>query len=236
MHPTGYLFNLRTRSLNNLIFNFVMIPASLGFAFIMDTSKITSRRQRGLVSITIVGVVTLSLLCGTLGYLYTHGIDRNLPSPDLDWTDSAAHPVLFLYVLFGITDACFQIVVQWTLSSMTNDPVLCARYFGAFKGTVSLGMCIAFTMDSQNVSYKAQVITQIVLYSLGLISLYTVLVKYIKETNYFSEENVIVPVSVEEEVALSGAVPQEVIEHEHEKAELANDGKTWTQVDSQPVV
>ncbi len=186
MTLTGYYFNLRTRSLNNLLFNLIMIPAPLAFAWIMDNPKIKSRRMRGVIGVTVIGVISMSALAGLLGWIITKGVDRNLTPPGADWTESSAQGYIFLYLFFGIIDACFQIVVQWTLSSLTNDPVLCARYAGAFRGTVSFGMCIAFTLDSQNISYKVQVIIQLAVYALAVACLYYVILTYIKETNYFT--------------------------------------------------
>ncbi len=55
---------------------------------------------------------------------------------------------------------------------MTNDPVLCVRYAGAFKGTVSFGVCITFTLDVEAVSYMVYIIIQLAVYALALVSLY----------------------------------------------------------------
>ncbi|KAL3455403.1 hypothetical protein BJX64DRAFT_272490 [Aspergillus heterothallicus] len=60
-------------------------------------------------------------------------------------------------------------MVQWTLGALKDDPALCARYARAFKGTVRLGMCIIFTMDSKGVSYVTQTMVQLVLYVVGVI-------------------------------------------------------------------
>jgi hypothetical protein len=198
-----------------------MIPAPLSLAWVMDSPKIKSRRMRGVIGVTAIGVITLAALSGLLGWIISNGVDRNKTPPSTDWTDSSAHAFIFMYLCFGIIDACFQIVVQWTLGALTNDPVVCARYAGAFRGTVSLGMCMTFTLDSKAVSYQTQVIIQLAVYALALVSLYYVILTYVKETNYFAEENVIVPVSVEEKAVLSGAVDVDVIEHEHEKEQLA---------------
>ncbi|OQV05328.1 hypothetical protein CLAIMM_10089 isoform 2 [Cladophialophora immunda] len=218
----GYFFNLRTRSLANLLFNFVMIPAPLLLAWVMDSPKIKSRRMRGVVGVTAIGTITMASLAGVLGWICVHDIDRHKTPPGADWTDgSAAVGYIFLYLFFGIVDACFQIVVQWTLSALTNDPVLCARYAGAFRGTVSLGMCIAFTLDARTVSYKNQIIIQLCVYALALCSLYYVILTYVKETNYFAEENVIVPVAFEEKAIVEGLVADDVIRRERELEKIA---------------
>jgi hypothetical protein len=202
------MFNLRTRSLNNLLFNFIMIPAPLCLAWVMDSPKIGSRRTRGFAAVSVVGLITMGALGGLLGWITNQDVNRNNPAPGLDWTDSGFGAGVVLYILFGIVDACFQIIVQWTLGSLTNDPVLCARYAGAFKGTVSLGMCIAFTLDSKAVSYKTQVIIQLVLYAVALCCLFYVIYYYVEDTKYFKEENVIVPAAVEENLVIAGKIPR----------------------------
>ncbi|EXJ88145.1 hypothetical protein A1O1_05073 [Capronia coronata CBS 617.96] len=217
----GYYFNLRTRSLNNLLFQFIMIPAPIFLAWIMDNKKIASRRSKGLLGATFVTVVTFGATAGLMGWTYANDIDRHNPAPGVDWSDSAFAAGFILYLLFGIVNACFQIAVQWTMSALTNDPALCARYAGAFKGTVSFGMCISFTIDSQGMNFKKQIIVQLVLYVAGVISLYTVIALYVRQTNYFLEDSVIVPQEVEQKSLVDGTVPPEQVLREHEKEEIA---------------
>ncbi|KAK8200219.1 major facilitator superfamily domain-containing protein [Phyllosticta capitalensis] len=213
----AHYFNLRTRSLNNLLFQVIMIPAPLAMAWVMDNKRIKSRRKKGMMGSIMMGAITMGATVGLLIWIIVNGIDANDPAPGIDWTDSSFTSGFILYLLFGIVYATFQICVQWTMSALTNDPVLCARYAGAFKGTVSLGMCISFVMDSEGVSYKTQTIIQLCLYVVGLVSLYGVIWVYVRETNYFLEEAVIVPRHVEEEAIVTGLVAEEVIEHERAK-------------------
>lgn len=188
-----YYFNLRTRSLNNLLFYTIMIPAPIGLAYILDNKNIKSRRSRGQLGALAVGLITTGATCGLLAWTISNGIDRNNPPPAVDWSDSRFAAGFVLYLLFGVVFACFQIIVQWTLASLTNDPSTCARYAGAFKGTVSLGMCVSFTIDSQGMSFRDQIILQLVLYFAGLVSLVYVLTVYVKQSNYFLEDSVIPP-------------------------------------------
>ncbi|RDW58192.1 hypothetical protein BP6252_13603 [Coleophoma cylindrospora] len=199
-----------------------------GVLAVMTDPKIVillpAMRTKGLLGAASMGIVTLAATGGILGWVIQNDVNRNNASPGVDWRDSAFAAGFILYLIFGIVYACFQITVQWTLGSLTNDPVLCALSSGAFKGTVSFGMCIPFTIDSQNVSYRDQIIIQLVLYVVGLASLFYVIAVYVTETNYFTKANVIVPASVEEKAVILGAVPTEAIEHEKEKERMANKG------------
>ena len=90
-----------------------------------------------------------------------------------------------------------------------------------FKGTTALGMCISFVLDSKNVSYLDQLIVQFTLYAVGLGFLLSIIWTQVKPTNYFLEENVIVPHKWEDKARIEGLVGEEQIEKEHEKEMIA---------------
>lgn len=209
-----------------------MIPAPLILTAIMGSPRLKTRRIQGLVGASIVSITTLACFGGLLGWVIHNDVDRTKTPPAVDWTDSAFAGGFILYLLSGVVYACFQIIAQWTLGSLSNDPSVCARYAGAFKGTVSFGMCISFTIDSQMVSYRDQTIIQLCIYALGIVSLLYVIWFHVKDTNYFLEEAVIVPLSAEERAVMSGKVPQEVIEHEHIKERIAEEITEGVKVDS----
>lgn len=174
-----------------------MIPAPIAFAYIMDTRRISSRRARGLLGVSVIGIISIGAIAGLLAWIIKNDVDDLVAGAPVDWTDKAFASAFILYLLFGVVYACFQITVQWTLASLTNEPSLCARYAGAFKGTVSLGMCLSFVVDAQGMSYRNQAIMQLVLYALGVVCLAYVVSVYVKETNYGHEPMVIVPETVD---------------------------------------
>ncbi|OAL38222.1 hypothetical protein AYO20_02674 [Fonsecaea nubica] len=221
----GYYFNLRTRSLNNVMFQFIMMPCPLLLAWIMDTKYIKSRRTRGMIGAVIMGTICLATNAGLAAWITRNDVNRqrNTP-PGIDWTDSGFGAGFVLYLLSGIIYATYQIVVQWTLGALTNDPVECSRLAGLFKGTTSLGMCISFVLDSKNVSYIDQLIVQFTLYAVGLVFLLSIIWFCVKDTNYFLEENVIVPHRWEERARIEGLVAEEQIEKEHQKELIAQRG------------
>ncbi|KAK4942367.1 hypothetical protein LTR10_017814 [Elasticomyces elasticus] len=206
----GYFYNLRTRSLNNVMFEFVMIPFPLALAWIMDTKFVKKRRSRGLLGCTIIGVVTIGTYSSMAAFIHIYDIDRNATPPEVDWTDGRFAWGFILYLLCGIIYAGFQICGQWVLGALTNEPAKCARYAGLYKGITSLGLMTVFLMDGENVSYRIENIVQFVLYVVGLCSLFGVTWFCVKDTNYFLEADVIVPKHVEEEVMVHGMVEQQV--------------------------
>lgn len=207
----AYYFNLRTRSLNNLLFQAVMIPSPIALSYIMDSQKIRSRRAKGFLGTAAVGAVTLGATAGLLAWIVRNGVDdQRSIAPAVDWTDAAFAAGFVLYLLFGVVFACFQIAVQWTLASLTNEPALCARYAGAFKGTFGLGMCASFVVDARGVGYRDQTVVQLALYVVGLACLAYVIAVHVRDTNYFLEDTVIVPASVEEKLAVEAVGSEEV--------------------------
>ena len=192
----AYYFNIRTRTLNNLLFQAIMIPTPMLLAYLLDNKHVELRKLRGIMGTTFVALVTMGATCGLLAWVLKNDVTRGIPSA-VDWTDSSFAAGVILYILFGIVYACFQILVQWILAALTNDPALCARYAGAFKGTVSLGMCVSFTVDSQGMTFRNQIIMQLVLYAVGIFTSYYVIMAYVRPTNYLVEEGVIVPADME---------------------------------------
>ena len=203
-----------------------MIPAPLCLALIIDSPRIQSRRERGLIGATIIGVISIATMAGLLGWVIHNDVNRTKDPPAVDWTEAAFAAGFILYLLSGIVYALYQIIVQWILGSLSNDPTLCARYAGAFKGTVSLGMCISFTVDGQNVNYRNQVIYELALYVFGLLCLYWVIYFYVNETNYFLEDSVIVPANFEKKAVTMGVVTEDTVEREHQKELVAEEKQT----------
>lgn len=106
----AYYFNLRTRSLNNVLLQFIMIPCPLALAWITDISYIKSRRIRGLVGVAIMGTITLAASAGLAVFIVEKDVNRekNTP-PRVDWSDGAFAGPFILYLLFGIVYATYQV-------------------------------------------------------------------------------------------------------------------------------
>ncbi|KAL3440079.1 hypothetical protein BJX65DRAFT_291164 [Aspergillus insuetus] len=114
-----------------------MIPTPILLSTVLSSPYLSTRRAKGLAGTLIVCILSTACMAGLLGWLKHYGVDRTEPAPAIDWTDPAFSSLVFIYLLNGMVYACFQIMVQWVLGTLTNDPALCARYAGAFKGTVS---------------------------------------------------------------------------------------------------
>jgi hypothetical protein len=98
----AYYFNLRTRSLNNVMFQFIMMPCPLILAYLLDTRFIKSRRLRGLLGSGVMGIITLGVCAGLAAWISKNDVNRqhNTP-PGVDWTDKAFGPAFVLYLFSG---------------------------------------------------------------------------------------------------------------------------------------
>lgn len=100
----------------------------------------------------------------------------------------------------------YQIAVQYVITSLTNNPERLARYAGIFRGVTAFGMMFSFIIDGQGGSYLAQLSFQFACYGVGIILLYIVAILFTTDSNYFQEDEVIVPVHVEQEAKAKGMV------------------------------
>ena len=207
---SAYSFNLRTRALNGVLFWAIQIPSTFLFGLVLDNKRF-SRRVRGMMALTISLAIVMTSWGLTIGVQIKHGLKRDAPSPAWDWTDGPFSEFLFVILLTGIAYAIDQMMVMWVISAFSNEPKLLARYGGFFKGMLSAGLCIAFGLEAGGVSYlfvinllarrsntnmticRAQTITQTLLMVISFPIMYFLVFKFVSDTNYFSESNVIPP-------------------------------------------
>jgi len=92
------------------------------------------------------------------------------------------------------------------ICSLTNDHARLARYAGVFRGVTALGMMFSFIIDGNGGGYITQLSFQFACYFVGIVFLYIATVFFVVDSNYFKEENVIVPFAVEEKAKNDGRI------------------------------
>lgn len=126
----GALFSLRTRGLNNVFYWGAQMIGSIVVGYIMDFS-FKSRKVRGLVGITVVGILGTAIWIGGVfnQRTYNHQ-DVVLKSVRiLDFKESGtdfAGPFV-LYFSYGLLDAMFQSMVYWIIGALANDSAILSR-------------------------------------------------------------------------------------------------------------
>ncbi|KAJ6140022.1 membrane transporter [Penicillium samsonianum] len=189
---SAYTFNLRTRSLNSVIFWAVQIPSTLLYGLVLDNNRF-ARRARGLMALTIALVIVVISWALAIRIQVKHKLRRDLPSPIWDWDDPNYGEFSIMVIFTGIAYAIDQMVVMWVISAYSNEPRLLARYGGFFKGMLSAGLCIAFGLESARVSYLNQTIIQATLMIISFPIMFFLVTKIVTDTNYFNEDTVIPP-------------------------------------------
>lgn len=115
----AYYYNLRTRSLNNVCLQLIMVPSPLLLAALMDTSFIKSRRTRGVIGVIVMGCIALGTCSAAVGWIVKNNIDR-VPQ-GVDWTDSRYGPALAVYLFEGIVYGVSMLVeVTYRCHSLTH--------------------------------------------------------------------------------------------------------------------
>ncbi|OQR93747.1 hypothetical protein THRCLA_08358 [Thraustotheca clavata] len=173
----GYLFTLRSRSLNGTLYWGMQMLAAFVFGnYVMDKESL-SRQLRGKLGLGIVTFFTF--LAWILGVILQKDYDRDNKHYDrIDFTDSsrAAFPMI-VFLLYGLVDAVYQNYVYWVIGAMSNDPLELARFVGLYKAFQSAGGAISWKVDVWGVDYMTQLVVDWVLMAVSFPFMYLVIRK-----------------------------------------------------------
>lgn len=147
------LFNIRTRSLNNLLYWASQIFSAAAIGFFLDWSRF-SRPVRAKCAWLFLVLFSMAIWFGTLPnqLQYTR---NSITDEKLDWTAAASDygPLLFLYILYGVFDAVWQCYVYWLMGAFSNNARKLAFYAGFYKGIQSAGAAIIYRLDALEIPY-----------------------------------------------------------------------------------
>ncbi|KAK7218999.1 hypothetical protein V2G26_007002 [Clonostachys chloroleuca] len=146
-------FNLRTRSLNSLLYWFSQILGAWVWGTLMDMTFL-SRRTRARAGLVGLFAITMGLWGG--GYSFQTTYDRAsaaVPSSKLDWTSDNYGGLCVLYIFYGIFDSVWQTYTYWILGAISNNSRKLAILAGFYKALQSAGAVIVYRMDAELVSY-----------------------------------------------------------------------------------
>jgi MFS family permease len=109
----GYTFTLRARSLNNVLYWFIEIPAGFVHFKIADATRF-SRRTRAFMLTTFVGIVVISGFIGAMVMVTESDFDnRHKAGPGIDWTSDRYGSRCFLYIVWGAGYGLFFQLRLW---------------------------------------------------------------------------------------------------------------------------
>ncbi|EPQ53683.1 hypothetical protein GLOTRDRAFT_45430 [Gloeophyllum trabeum ATCC 11539] len=149
----GTLFNIRARSLNNLVYWLAQIFGSLIVGLILDCTRLT-RRHRAFIGWTIL--LFLVFFVHGWAYVYQRGYTREsiaLTTNRMDVYDHGYTGRILLYTLCGVLDSVWQTTTYWILGTMSNDPAKLAYFTGFYKSIQAAGCAGAFAADAVKLPY-----------------------------------------------------------------------------------
>ncbi|KAJ7108668.1 major facilitator superfamily domain-containing protein [Mycena epipterygia] len=167
----GALFNIRTRSLNSMLYWSAEIVGSLVMAGILDKKNVR-RRVRAFTGWGIAFIMVF--VVHIWGYEYQKDYSRESlsiidPADRIDFSEKEYVGKVFLYIFFGIFDAMWQITVYWIMGAMSNDPNKLAYFTGFYKSIQSVGAAGAWRADAVLTPYMNMFVSTWALCTAGLV-------------------------------------------------------------------
>ncbi|KAF8923827.1 major facilitator superfamily domain-containing protein [Dissophora ornata] len=176
----GTNFNIRTRSLNSILFWVAQIIGALLIGHLMDRLPM-KRPRRALLGLVIIAVLFMATWVGALMMQLKHKWQRKAPSSDdnnsnlIDYEHGDSYPVpLAVYAMFGFCDAAFAVYCYWLMGALSNKHDELSRYAGFFKSIQSLGSAVAAPLDLAQTPLLAYLITNWILCAFSLAAMFLV--------------------------------------------------------------
>ncbi|ODV97549.1 hypothetical protein PACTADRAFT_83019 [Pachysolen tannophilus NRRL Y-2460] len=144
-------FNVRTRSLNSLLYWFMQMFGSMFITLILDYSKL-QRKTRAKIGWCIITVLTFVIWGGGLAFQlkFTRATAADMI---IDFTDKSYGGPCFLFMLYGAFDAVWQSYLYWVMGSLSNNARKLTVYNGFYKGIQSAGAAIIWRIDAMEKPY-----------------------------------------------------------------------------------
>ncbi|KAF8582939.1 MFS general substrate transporter [Ramaria rubella] len=180
-------FDGPTRALNATLEGAGAIVGAIMIGYLVLDARWLGRRGRGYVGLgvvsTLVGVVWACTLAWQVTFTRADAETGGL----INYRDRNYMGKGALYFFFYFSDACYQALVYWIMSALTNDPFTLARYAGFYKAIQSAGAAGSFGMDAVKTPFLNE---HLATWCLMLTSfpLAFLVVRSIKETNYEDEK------------------------------------------------
>ncbi|KAJ8206191.1 hypothetical protein LV159_008953 [Aspergillus fumigatus] len=149
----GAYFNIRTRSLNSLLYWLMQMVGAFVFGKLLDL-QFLSRSMRAKLNWLILLVITMGVWGG--GYAFQKQYTLETAKQDVDFTSHGYVGPMFLYMFYGFYDAAFQTCAYWFMGSLTNNGRKLANFAGFYKGIQSAGAAGMWRMDAEKTPFMTQ--------------------------------------------------------------------------------
>jgi len=185
----GAYFNIRTRSLNSVVYWISQIVGSVAIGTLLDQPRL-SRRTRAFSGWAVL--MTTVFFVHIWGYFYQREYTReSLPTDAtllMDFNDSGYAGRVFLYIFCGILDAMWQTTAYWLMGAMSNDAAKLAHFSGFYKSLQSAGAAGSWRIDAVKTPFMNLFISTWVLLVAGLLFALPMLHMRVKEHTDIADE------------------------------------------------
>ncbi|KXN84830.1 hypothetical protein AN958_12124 [Leucoagaricus sp. SymC.cos] len=161
----GAIFNIRGRSLNGFLYWISQIIGSLLIGLVLDRKGVR-RRVRAFTGWTILFAMVWA------AHIWAYFYQRRYTRDHLYKLDIYDKPYIgraFLYILFGMLDAVWQVTSYWLMGAMSNDAAKLAYMSGFYKSLQSAGAAGMWRADAVKLPYMNIFLSTWVLLLVGLV-------------------------------------------------------------------
>ncbi|PFH48205.1 hypothetical protein AMATHDRAFT_66010 [Amanita thiersii Skay4041] len=182
------LFNIRARSLNNLVYWLAQIVGSLTIGFILD-QKYISRRIRAFTGWAMLLVMVFTVHIWAYFYQIQYTRESVLMNPKkMDIYERGYAGKVMLYIFCGLLDAMWQTAAYWIMGAMSNDPAKLAHFTGFYKSIQSAGGAGVWRADGARIPYFNIFISTWVLLVAGLVFALPMIYLRVKDSTEYEDE------------------------------------------------
>ncbi|KAF8512978.1 MFS general substrate transporter [Gautieria morchelliformis] len=189
-------FDGPTRALNGTLTAAGAIVGAIMIGTLVLDGKRFKRRTRGYIGLGVVTAITL--------IVWACGLSFQLTFTRADVADAKDHPEVLinykhenykgkgpLFFFYYFSDSCYQALIYWIMSALTNDPFKLARFAGFYKAIQSAGAAGSFGMDAVATPLLNELLASWIMMLVSF-PLAFLVIRSIKETNYDDEQMVFV--------------------------------------------
>jgi len=181
------LFNIRARSLNNLVYWLSQIVGSISIGLLLDQNHL-SRRIRALSGWGILMIMVFVVHVWAYFYQrqYTRDSVKTMHLIDIYSSNYPAH-VIF-YIMCGLLDSMWQTTAYWMMGAMSNDPAKLAHFAGFYKSIQSAGAAGVWRADAVGIPYMNLLLSTWVLLVAGLVFALPLILTRVKDHTMLEDE------------------------------------------------
>ncbi|THH18809.1 hypothetical protein EW146_g2221 [Bondarzewia mesenterica] len=185
----GALFNIRARSLNNLVYWLSQIVGSISIGLFLDRRRLT-RRFRAFAGWVVL--LCMVFIIHIWAYFYQRDYTReSMPPNDSNKMDIYDHRYpsrVWLYIFCSLLDAMWQTTAYWMMGAMSNDPAKLAYFTGFYKSIQSAGAAGVWRADAVKLPYMNIFLSTWVLLVAGLVFALPMIHIRVKDHTEFADE------------------------------------------------